>query len=43
MAALSNHLMPFDRRAVQGDPFGSVADFNIVPMVPDPDLFAGTE
>jgi hypothetical protein len=36
--ALSDHLVSSDCRAVYGDPFASVADFNIVPLVSDTPL-----
>jgi len=41
--ALSNNLMPTDSLAVHGDPFGSVADFDIVALIANPDLFARIE
>src|SRR5579862_1729383 len=43
MLALSNNLMPSDCLAMHGDPFGAVADLDVVPVIADPDLFARIE
>jgi hypothetical protein len=39
MLALSNDLMPSDCRTMYGDLFGAVANFNILAVIADPDLF----